>query len=60
MGSVRDWVAWHESYDDPLSPLSARLQRVRTHLADASRVASFADALPAGPLFTFRGHPAGE
>jgi hypothetical protein len=32
---VKDWVAWHAAYDDPSSPLSARLRRVRSHLSDA-------------------------
>jgi hypothetical protein len=32
---VKDWVAWHEVYDDPASPVSARLERVRSHLAEA-------------------------
>ncbi len=32
---MRDWVAWHEAYDDPSSALSARLQRVRWHLSRA-------------------------
>jgi hypothetical protein len=41
---VTNWVAWHEAYDDPLSPLSARLQRVRTHLSEAIGRA------PAGPV----------
>jgi hypothetical protein len=31
---VKDWVAWHAAYDDPASPLSARLRRVRSHLSD--------------------------
>jgi hypothetical protein len=39
---VKDWVAWHATYDDPSSPLSARLKRVRSHLADA------VDRAPAG------------
>jgi len=30
-----DWAAWHEHYDDPASPLSARLRCVQAHLADA-------------------------
>jgi len=30
-----DWSAWHEAYDDPASPLSARLRCVQGHLADA-------------------------
>ena len=32
---VPDWVAWHAAYDDPSSSLTARLQRVRSHLWDA-------------------------
>jgi hypothetical protein len=39
---VKDWVAWHAAYDDPASPLSVRLRRVRSHLADA------VDQAPAG------------
>lgn len=39
---VKDWVAWHAGYDDPSSPLSARLRRVRSHLSDAI------DRAPAG------------
>lgn len=31
----RDWVAWHEPYDDPASPLSRRLDVVRSLLSDA-------------------------
>jgi hypothetical protein len=34
-GRVTDWVAWHAAYDDPSSPLSARLRCVRSHLRDA-------------------------
>lgn len=30
---MRDWVAWHQVYDDPASAVSARLERVRGHLA---------------------------
>jgi hypothetical protein len=41
---VRDWVAWHEAYDDPSSPLSARLRRVRWHLSRAL------DQAPLGPV----------
>jgi hypothetical protein len=41
---VRDWVAWHAAYDDPESPLSARLRVVRGHLSDAL------DAAPPGPV----------
>ena len=32
---MRDWLAWHQAYDDPASSLSARLTCVRSHLADA-------------------------
>ena len=32
---VMDWAAWHSAYDDPSSPLSARLRCVQAHLADA-------------------------
>lgn len=39
---VMDWVAWHAAYDDPSSPLSARLRCVRSHLSDAI------DQAPAG------------
>jgi hypothetical protein len=39
---VKDWTAWHAAYDDPSSPLSARLKRVRSHLSDA------VDHAPAG------------
>jgi hypothetical protein len=41
---VRDWVAWHEAYDDPSSPLSARLRRVRWYLSRAL------DQAPSGPV----------
>jgi hypothetical protein len=30
-----DWVAWHAAYDDPASPLTARLRRVREWLSEA-------------------------
>jgi hypothetical protein len=30
-----DWAAWHQYYDDPASPLNARLRCVQAHLADA-------------------------
>ena len=30
-----DWVAWHAAYDDPSSSLSARLNRVRSHVSAA-------------------------
>lgn len=39
---MNDWAAWHAAYDDPSSPLSARLRRVRSHLSDAL------DQAPAG------------
>jgi hypothetical protein len=39
---VKDWVAWHAAYEDPSSPLMARLRRVRSHLAGAI------DRAPAG------------
>jgi hypothetical protein len=32
---VRDWAAWHAAYEDPSSPLSARLRCVQAHLSDA-------------------------
>jgi Putative methyltransferase len=41
---VTDWVNWHREYDDPASSISARLIRVRVHLADAI------DRVPAGPV----------
>jgi hypothetical protein len=41
---VKDWVAWHAAYDDPSSPLSARLRCVRSHLSDAI------DRAPAGRI----------
>jgi hypothetical protein len=41
---MRDWVAWHEKYDDPTSRLSARLTMVKQHLAGAL------DRAPAGPV----------
>lgn len=31
----RDWARWHDDYDDPSSPLSARLAIVQAHLANA-------------------------
>ena len=40
---MRDWVAWHEPYDDLSSVLSARLRLVQAQLADAL------DHAPAGP-----------
>ena len=41
---ARDWVSWHEQYDDPESPLRARLALVQRHLANALTSA------PAGPI----------
>lgn len=40
--AVKDWVAWHAAYEDPSSPLSARLRCVRSHLSEAI------DRAPAG------------
>ena len=34
-GLVQDWADWHLAYEDPTSALSARLARVRAHLAAA-------------------------
>ncbi len=41
---MRDWVAWHNSYDDPTSSLATRLALVQGHLADALASA------PGGPI----------
>ena len=41
---TRDWARWHDGYDDPSSPLSARLAIIRGHLADAIAAA------PPGPV----------
>ncbi|HEY0716369.1 MAG TPA: SAM-dependent methyltransferase [Streptosporangiaceae bacterium] len=41
---MRDWVAWHEAYDDPASRLSARLTLVKQQLAGAL------DRAPAGAV----------
>jgi hypothetical protein len=41
---VRDWIEWHAAYDDPSSPLAARLNQVRAHLSEAI------DRAPAGPV----------
>ena len=38
------WVRWHEGYDDPSSPLSARLACIQAHLSDALTAA------PPGPV----------
>ncbi|HEY6278809.1 MAG TPA: SAM-dependent methyltransferase [Streptosporangiaceae bacterium] len=32
---MKDWGAWHESYDDPSSSLSARLRQVQLRLSEA-------------------------
>jgi hypothetical protein len=32
---MMDWVAWHAAYDDPSSPLTARLRQVRLRLSEA-------------------------
>jgi hypothetical protein len=39
-----DWVAWHAAYDDPSSPLTARLEQVRRRLSEAI------DRAPPGPV----------
>lgn len=41
---MHDWVAWHSGYDDPRSPLRARLDRVTWHLGRAI------DQAPPGPV----------
>jgi hypothetical protein len=41
---MRDWVAWHEQYDDPDSSLRVRLALVQEHLSGAL------DAAPDGPI----------
>jgi hypothetical protein len=41
---MKDWADWHAGYDDPSSPLAARLERVRAHLRRAL------DDAPAGPV----------
>jgi hypothetical protein len=40
----RDWVRWHEGYDDPASPLNTRLALVQRHLSGALAAA------PPGPV----------
>jgi hypothetical protein len=40
----RDWVAWHDPYDDPGSPLHRRLQIVQRHVTAAL------DHAPNGPV----------
>jgi hypothetical protein len=44
MSWVKDWVAWHAPYNDPLSPLSARLRAICAHLSQAI------DQAPCGPV----------
>jgi hypothetical protein len=44
MNGMKNWVEWHDAYDDPSSALSARLERVRAHLARAL------DDAPAGEI----------
>jgi hypothetical protein len=39
-----DWEAWHAAYDDPSSPLTARLRQVRQRLSEAI------DRAPPGPV----------
>ncbi len=41
---MTDWADWHAGYDDPSSPLAARLDRVCAHLRRAL------DEAPAGPV----------
>jgi hypothetical protein len=41
---MRDYVAWHDAYDDPTSSLAARLAIVRRRLAEAL------DRCPPGPI----------
>jgi hypothetical protein len=41
---MRDWVAWHEAYDDPSSFLNVRLRKVQERLSEAI------GAAPAGPV----------
>lgn len=33
MPESKDWLRWHDSYDDPASPLARRLRVVQTHIA---------------------------
>ena len=42
--SERDWVAWHDYYDDEASSLRRRLERVRYRVREAL------DGMPAGPI----------
>jgi hypothetical protein len=35
VAGTKDWVSWHDQYDDPKSSLSKRLEFVRAHLSDA-------------------------
>lgn len=40
----RDWVGWHQAYEDPQSGLAQRLAAVRRHIRD------FLDKRPPGPI----------
>ncbi|MFL6140291.1 MAG: hypothetical protein ACJ72N_00285 [Labedaea sp.] len=42
--TARDWVAWHDEYDDPRSSLHQRLELVQRRIRDAL------DAQPPGPI----------
>ena len=44
MSAGRDWVAWHDAYDDPGAPLAQRLVAVQAQIAAAL------DGAPPGPL----------
>jgi hypothetical protein len=41
---TRDWVSWHDAYEDPASALSTRLALVQAHLSAALAT------VPAGPI----------
>jgi len=41
---MKDWIGWHEGYNDPQSSLSTRLARVQAHLAHALAF------VPPGPI----------
>jgi hypothetical protein len=42
--TVRDWLAWHDSYDEPESALARRLATVQQRVREAL------DTMPAGPI----------
>lgn len=44
MSTGRDWVAWHDAYDDPQTPLARRLVAVQARITEAL------DQAPPGPL----------